>query len=1192
MGKKKRNNRNVRKNAAGSIALCMIVKNEEANLARCLESVRGLVSEINIVDTGSSDNTIRLAESLGAKMRREQWVNDYSRARNASIEMARAEWILVLDADEVLSPDAIHKIEAAVRRPGIDGYVLPTRNYMNDPSVANFVANDGGYEPARAFKGWVESRKVRLFKRRNGIRFEGEIHEVIGPSIRRSGGRTEFLDAAVHHFGFLAPADTLKEKAARMLALAEAKCESQNRNYQAHYELGVILAQLGSLEKAENSFRKAIALRDDFALAHYDLAVVLARASRFDDAISEYRTTLKLDPQNADALCNLAVCFQKLGRSKEAEETYRLLLEKHPHEKRGWNNLGALLASMGKLAEAEQSFENAVQIDPDFSLSLQNLKSIRTLKTQSGAFATKRQQSNPPECHSRESGNPFDNSKSLNTWSLPSAADTASPTLALIMIVRNEEDNLSELLPELAPCFDEIVIVDTGSRDKTAEIAGKFTDNVFHFSWIDDFSAARNFALSKCEADWILWLDADDRMRRDDIAAIRPHISKPNKAYLLKVVSSAGDSDTAEFIQIRLFPNIEGVEWEGRIHEQLLPSLKRKGLDFELLPDATVIHKGYDDANMLRQKTRRNIHLLEKERDLRPDDPNVLHHLAQAYAIVGEFMQAIETSESFIRVLHEHPKSEFMTSAINRLIQCYLFKGNVERARAWGGRLLEMDPQNRLARYFMGEIRYRMGLFEEAADWFRQFCTTKETVGLVPVPWAALNANAHNYLGLVYERTGQREKARAEFRTAIELGARVEAYKNLALLCLEDGDSAAAETTLRAAIEHGHKNADIWTNLGVALARLQRYDEAAASFRKALEIDPADKAARENLKRLEHKLRCDLSLNMIVRDEEKNLREALASIANLFDEIVIVDTGSQDSTIAVAEELGARVIHHPWTDNFAEARNAALKNSSGKWVFWLDADDRIEPQAVRTLRKFIAREIPCGVFFPLESTIGNNGQSVQNYTLRMFPNTPEVSWKGAVHEQIADSLRDCGIDLVNCPDLTIRHVGYENEADALKKNLRNLNLLAKELASRPDDPYVVFALAQAFLFFGQEQHAVKWLQLLWKVREEKGDSSARDIFWMAALMLSDCAARSGSVAEVETWLERAIELSPSTWVAYFLLGERKLLEGQTERASDLLRKAEKIGITPTLVPLDINTIREKLERYLEELRQAPIGNHV
>ncbi len=365
---------------AERIALCMIVKDEEANLERCLKSVRGLVSEINIVDTGSADDTVRIAKRLGADIREEQWNDDFSHARNISLGMARADWILALDADEVLSPEAIPKIKSAIRNRNITAHLLPTRNYMTDSTVANFVPNDGSFEPARHCRGWVESRKVRLFRRLPGICFEGEIHEVVGPSVRRLGKKIEFLDAVVHHFGHMAPEDSLRDKAERMARMAESKCASRPGDYKAHYELGVILAQLGRLEESEESFRKSIALRDDFALAHYDLGVVLSRAGREKEAVEEYRAAAQIDPDAADAMNNLADSLQKLRRDEEAERAYRKLLDKHPMYKRGWNNLGALLASKGRLAEAEEAFRDALRIDPQFSDARQNLQKLQGLK--------------------------------------------------------------------------------------------------------------------------------------------------------------------------------------------------------------------------------------------------------------------------------------------------------------------------------------------------------------------------------------------------------------------------------------------------------------------------------------------------------------------------------------------------------------------------------------------------------------------------------------------------------------------------------------------------------------------------------------------------------------------------------------------------------------------------------------------
>ncbi len=86
------------------------------------------------------------------------------------------------------------------------------------------------------------------------------------------------------------------------------------------------------------------------------------------------------------------------------------------------------------------------------------------------------------------------------------------PTLSLCMIVKNEEKHLARCLSSVKDVADEIVIVDTGSTDKTIEIAESFSAKIFHFDWVNDFSAARNFALSKCTGDWILYLDADEEL--------------------------------------------------------------------------------------------------------------------------------------------------------------------------------------------------------------------------------------------------------------------------------------------------------------------------------------------------------------------------------------------------------------------------------------------------------------------------------------------------------------------------------------------------------------------------------------------------------------------------------------------------------------------------------------------------------
>ncbi len=112
------------------------------------------------------------------------------------------------------------------------------------------------------------------------------------------------------------------------------------------------------------------------------------------------------------------------------------------------------------------------------------------------------------------------------------------PNLTLSMIVKDEEKNLRDCLESIKDFIDDIVIVDTGSVDNTINIAKEYGAKIFHFKWINDFSAARNFALSKCKGNWILYLDADERLNQDSIAELKKIVSTRNKEAVFCLVKS------------------------------------------------------------------------------------------------------------------------------------------------------------------------------------------------------------------------------------------------------------------------------------------------------------------------------------------------------------------------------------------------------------------------------------------------------------------------------------------------------------------------------------------------------------------------------------------------------------------------------------------------------------------------------
>jgi glycosyltransferase involved in cell wall biosynthesis len=179
------------------------------------------------------------------------------------------------------------------------------------------------------------------------------------------------------------------------------------------------------------------------------------------------------------------------------------------------------------------------------------------------------------------------------------------------MIVKNEEKHLERCLTSVKDVADEIVIVDTGSSDKTIEIAESFNSKIFHFNWINDFSAARNFSLSKCKSDWILYLDADEELNPDSVDEInRLKKSQPAAVYCKVISQGTNTINGSIFKYPRLFPNLPGVQFTGKVHEQIIDSLKKLKLPV-IESNIEIIHYGYTtNEEELKKKKERNLSLL------------------------------------------------------------------------------------------------------------------------------------------------------------------------------------------------------------------------------------------------------------------------------------------------------------------------------------------------------------------------------------------------------------------------------------------------------------------------------------------------------------------------------------------------------------------------------------------------------
>ncbi|MBK7500136.1 MAG: glycosyltransferase family 2 protein [Ignavibacteriales bacterium] len=185
------------------------------------------------------------------------------------------------------------------------------------------------------------------------------------------------------------------------------------------------------------------------------------------------------------------------------------------------------------------------------------------------------------------------------------------PELSLCMIVKDEEKHLTRSLSSVKDVVNEIVIVDTGSSDKTIEIAKSFSAKIFHFDWVNDFSAARNFALSKCPGDWILYLDADEELKPDSIEEVKKYKSHTPAGVYCTVKSLGSSTANGSVMRYpRLFANVPGLEFVGKVHEQISDSLRKNKIPL-VESEIEIIHHGYAiDEDGLQKKKERNLSLL------------------------------------------------------------------------------------------------------------------------------------------------------------------------------------------------------------------------------------------------------------------------------------------------------------------------------------------------------------------------------------------------------------------------------------------------------------------------------------------------------------------------------------------------------------------------------------------------------
>jgi tetratricopeptide (TPR) repeat protein len=349
------------------LALCMIVKDEEMNLPKTLDSVKGLVDEIVVLDTGSKDQSVKIAKKYGAKIPAQfDWVDDFAAARNEALKSVKSDWVLVLDADEIINQEAIPAIKKIIENPNV--------------LVVNLLRKEIGALQS------PYSLVSRLFRRHPEINFSRPYHAIIDDTVntllqKESYWRIlELPELAIFHFGYQAEIIVSQNKFERAQRAMEGYLAQHGVDPYLCSKLGALYLEQGREKEGISLLKEG--LTSNTASDHvtyelrYHLANAYVREQKLEAAIKHYQKAIELPLQQRlklGAYNNLAGVYLTLDMYRAAEEVYQTVLKIEPDFPMAYYNLGLVYKQADNIPLAIKYYQKAIELDPQYAAAYQNL---------------------------------------------------------------------------------------------------------------------------------------------------------------------------------------------------------------------------------------------------------------------------------------------------------------------------------------------------------------------------------------------------------------------------------------------------------------------------------------------------------------------------------------------------------------------------------------------------------------------------------------------------------------------------------------------------------------------------------------------------------------------------------------------------------------------------------------------------
>ncbi|MFQ3626162.1 MAG: tetratricopeptide repeat protein [Cyanobacteriota bacterium] len=349
----------------------MIVRDEAERLGRCLQSVATVADELIVVDTGSVDDTVAIAQSFDAKVFSMPWQNDFAIARNESLRHATGDWVLVLDADETLVADCVPMMQQAMQ--------------SDETLVINLLRQEVGAVQS------PYSLVSRLFRRHPALTFARPYHATIDDAVAAlrqqepGWGIVDLPQVAILHDGYDPVAIARRDKLEKARTVMEGYWKAHPDDPYECSKLGALYVQMGEVERGIQLLQQGLqspllkASQTDAPVRyelHYHLGIAFTRLNQIDQAAQHYQTALQqpvLEPLKLGAYNNLGSLCKTTGDLATARQLYERCLAIDPNFAAGHYNLGTTLRAQGQITSAVAHYQEAIRLQPDHAEAHQNL---------------------------------------------------------------------------------------------------------------------------------------------------------------------------------------------------------------------------------------------------------------------------------------------------------------------------------------------------------------------------------------------------------------------------------------------------------------------------------------------------------------------------------------------------------------------------------------------------------------------------------------------------------------------------------------------------------------------------------------------------------------------------------------------------------------------------------------------------